>query len=160
MKKNSFPGLGISLPIFVLCWAGWSAWAQPTVLPQAVVNAHTVYIQNETGFTELEYTAILELNQWGRFELAKRREKADLILRLDSGTRVRLVPEGEDVPATSSAPAGDLVPPGYTRISLLQPKSGQMLWSDKHKTEGGKIRNGHLLDELREAFRECEKGRR
>jgi hypothetical protein len=160
MQKNSFPGLGISLPIFVLCWAGWTAWAQPAVLPQAVVNAHTVYIQNETGFTELEYTAILELGKWGHFELAESREKADLILRLDSGTRVRLVPEGEVISAASSAPEESPVPPGYTRIALLEPKTGQMFWSGKHKTEGSKVKNGHLLDELREAFRECEKGKR
>jgi hypothetical protein len=37
------------------------------VLPQAVVNAHTVYSQNETGFTELEYKTIMELNNWGHF---------------------------------------------------------------------------------------------
>jgi len=160
MRKNSFPGLGFSLPIFMLCWAGWSAWAQPPVLPQAVVNAHTVFVQNETGFTELEYTTILELNKWGHFELVESREKADLILRLDSGTRVRLVPVGEGIPVANSAAAESPVPPGYTRISLLQPKTGQVLWSGKHKTDGSKVKNGHLLDELRETFRDHEKGKR
>jgi hypothetical protein len=129
------------------------------VLPQAVANAHTVYIQNETGFVELEYVTILELGKWGHFELAERREKADLILRLDTSSRVRLVPEGEFVPTASSAPAENPVPPGFTRISLLAPKTGQMLWSGKHKTEGGKVKNGHLLDELREAFRDYERGK-
>ena len=160
MWKNSFPGLGISLPIFVLCWAGWSAWAQPRVLPEAVVNAHTVLIQNDTGFVELEYTAILELNKWGHFELAASRDKADLILRLDSGTRVRLVPEGAYVPAATSEPMESPVPPGYTRIALLQPKTGRALWWSIHKTEGGEVKNGHLLDELREAFRDYEQGKR
>ena len=160
MQKNSFPGLAISLPIFVLCWASWSAWAQPTVLPQAVVNAHTVFVQNETGFVELEYETILELSKWGHFEMAESRQKADLILRLDGSSRVRQVPEGEYVPAASTAPVENPVPPGYTRISLVQPKTGQTLWSGQHKTEGGKIKNGHLLDELREAFREHEKGKR
>jgi hypothetical protein len=160
MRKNSFLEAGISLAVIVLWAAGLSAWAQPPVLPQAVVNAHKVYIQNETGFVELEYATILELSKWGHFELAERREKADLILRLDTGSRVRLVPEGEFVPTASSAPAEDPVPPGYTRISLLAPKTGQMLWSSKHKTEGAKIKNGHLLDELRDAFRDYERGKR
>jgi hypothetical protein len=160
MRKNFFPGPGISLSLVVLYFAGWNAWAQPPALPQAVANAHTVYIKNETGFTDLEYTTILELNKWGHFELAESREKADLILRLDSGTRVRLVPEGEAIPAASSAPAEDPVPPGYTRIALLEPKTGRMLWSGKHKTEGSKVKGGHLLDELREAFRDYEKGKR
>ena len=52
------------------------------------------------------------------------------------------------------------MPPGYTRIALLEPKSGRMLWSGKHKAEGSKVKNGHLLDELREAFRDYEKGKR
>jgi hypothetical protein len=160
MWKNSFPGLGISLPIFILCWAGWSAWAQPPVLPEAVVNAHTVSIQNDTGFIELEYATILELNKWGHFELAASRDKADLILRLDGGTRVRLVPEGSYVPAAASEKKESPVPPGYTRITLLQPKTGRTLWWSKHKTEGGKAKNGHLLDELREAFSDYERGKR
>jgi hypothetical protein len=143
--------LVIALGVAVL-----NAWAQP----QAVVNAHTVFIQNETGFTELEYSTILELNKWGHFEMAESREKADLILRLDSGTRVRLVPESEGVPAANSAPTEELVPPGYTRIALLEPNGGRMLWCGKHKTEGTKVKNGHLLDELREAFRDYEKGKR
>ena len=41
---------------------------------------------------------------------------------------------------------------GHTRIALVDPKSGTTLWSDLHKTEGGKVKNGHLLDGLREAF--------
>ena len=60
----------------------------------------------------------------------------------------------------SGAPVEDPVPPGYTRVALLEPKSGRMLWSGKHKTEGSKVKNGHLLDELREAFRDYEKGKR
>lgn len=160
MRKNSFLGPGISLWIVVLCLAVLETWAQPPVLPQAVVNSHTVFIQNETGFTELEYATIFELNKWGHFELAASREKADLILRLDSGTRVRLVPEGEGVPVAISTPAEEPVPPGYTRVALLEPKTGRMRWSGKHKTEGSKVKNGHLLDELREAFREYEKGKR
>jgi hypothetical protein len=160
MRKNSLLEPGISLSIIVLWAAGISVLAQPPVLPQAIVNAHTVYIQNETGFIELEYATILELSKWGHFELAERREKVDLILRLDTGSRVRLVPESKGIPAASSALQENPVPPGYTRISLLQPKSGQMLWSGKHKTEGGKVKSGHLLDELREAFRDYERGKR
>jgi hypothetical protein len=159
MRKNSFVGPGILLLLIVLCFAVLTAWPQPPVLPQAVVNAHTVYIQNETGFVELEYATILDLSKWGHFELAERREKADLILRLDTGSRVHLVTEGEGIPAASSAPTENPVPPGYTRIALLASKTGQMLWSGRHKTEGSKVKGGHLLDELREAFRDYEKGK-
>jgi hypothetical protein len=75
MRKNFFLEPAVSLAIVMLCCAGSNVCAQPRVLPQAVLNAHTVYIQNETGFVELEYATILELNKWGHFELAERREK-------------------------------------------------------------------------------------
>lgn len=52
------------------------------------------------------------------------------------------------------------IPKGHTRIALLDPKTNAMLWSDTHKTEGGKVKTGHLLDGLHEAFDSYEKSRR
>ena len=134
MRKSSFPKIGIFLGIVVFFTAGFSIAAKPSGLPELVARAHTVYIENDTGFTELEYTTVLELSKWGRFELAESREKADLILRLDNGSRVRLVPAGEGVPTGNSALAENPVPSGYTRIALLEPKSGQMPVSYTHLT--------------------------
>jgi hypothetical protein len=135
--------------------------AAPQSLPDIVTRAHTVFVENETGFHELQYTLILELSKWGRFELADSPEKADLILRLDNGNHVRMVPSGE-FPSTTAlnASADSEIPKGHTRISLLEPKTNSMLWADMHKTEGGKVKNGHLLDGLRDAFDAYEKSRR
>lgn len=132
--------------------------AQPNSLPQAVVSAHTIYLENDTGFPELQYAAILELNKWGHFDYAESRQKSDLVLRLESGTVVHVLPPGQ---TPSNASFGDSVsiPRGHTRIALLDPKTSTTLWSDVHKTEGGKVKNGHLLDGLREAFETYEKNR-
>ena len=118
------------------------ARAPHATLPQAVVDARTIYLESATNPTGLEYTAILELDKWGQFVLVEKRDSADLIMRLAN----RL----ED----------SSVPKGYTLISLLDPKTGIKLWSDLEKTENSKVRNGHLLDGLRKAFDEYEKGRR
>jgi hypothetical protein len=104
-----------------------------------VPSEGSVFLENETGFHELQYTTVLELSKWGRFELAVSREKADLIRRLDNGNHVRVVPEGQfpsnkDVHAFTDEPV--------------------------HKTDGGKVNNGHLLDGLREAFDSYAKSRR
>ena len=152
------PNLSVLL---LLSLAPLQFWAGPKPLPDAVVRARLVFLENETGFHELEYSAVLELSKWGRFEFAENREKADLILRLDNGNRVRAVPEGQfpaakDINAFSDEP----VPPGHTRIALLDPKTSARLWSDVHRTEGGKVKNGHLLDGLREAFDSYDKGKR
>jgi len=71
------------------------------------------------------------------------------------------VPEGQ-FPAAKGVDAfsDEPVPPGHTRIALLDPKTSALLWSDVHRTEGGKVKNGHLLDGLREAFDSYDKGKR
>jgi len=160
MRKRSFPEKGIFLWVAMFFATGFPIAAKPSGLSEVVARAHTVYIENQTGFTELRYTTMLELSKWGRFELAESPEKADLILRLDNGSRVRAVPAGERVPTANSGFAESAVPSGYTRIALLEPKSGRMLWAGKHKTDGAKVKGGHLLDELRDAFRDYEKGKR
>jgi hypothetical protein len=158
-KAASFLPIMILSSVVLLCvTAGVSA--HPNTLPQAVVGAHTIFLQNDTGFFELQYAAILELNKWGRFEISGEREKADLIMVLSSGTHVRAIPDGQ-YPRTVGLNAftEESVPQGHTRIALVDPKSGTTLWSDLHKTEGGKVKNGHLLDGLREAFDSYEKGK-
>jgi hypothetical protein len=117
--------------------------------------------KNKTGFAELQNTVVLELSKWGRFDLAGSREKADLVLRLDSGSHVRAVPDGQyPTPGGMYAFTESEIPRGPTRVALLDPKTNALLWSDAHKTDGSKVKNGHLLDALREAFDAREKGRR
>ena len=153
-KKSSL------LLVVVLGLAALQMSARPNALPEAVVSAHTIYLENETGFPELQYTAILELNKWGHFDYAESREKSDLVLRLESASHVRVVPVGE-YPGSSAKSDADAspIPPGHTRIVLLDPKTSTTLWSDIHRTEGGKVKNGHLLDGLRGAFDEYAKNR-
>jgi hypothetical protein len=54
--------------------------------------------------------------------------------------------------------ADEAVPPGSTRISVINAKSGNSLWSDIRKTENPKGAT-HMLDGLREAIDQKEKGR-
>jgi hypothetical protein len=73
----------------------------------------------------------------------------------------RAIPEGQ-LPngATNSFGERTEIPKGHTRIAFLDPKTRALLWSDTHKTEGGKVKSGHLLDGLRDAFDDYEKSRR
>ena len=161
MQPNSLMAYARFLLILLVCLLTVPAGAVPKALPDAVVRAHTIFLENETGFNELQYSTIFELNKWGRFDLADSREKADLVMLLKSGNHVHAVPDGQ-FPSTGTANAVDEseIPRGYTRIALLDPKTNLVLWSDTHKTEGGKVKNGHLLDGLREAFDSYEKSLR
>lgn len=161
MQRNShFPSarflFGLSFCLIALQVA-----AVPQALPDAVAHAHTVFLVNETGFNELGYSTVFELNKWGRLDLADSPENADLIMRLDNGSHVRVVPEGQGPSSGGTNTADDReIPKGHTRVSLLDPKTNAVLWSGSHKTEGGKVKNGGLLDGLREAFESYEKTRR
>jgi hypothetical protein len=157
MPRNPSAWLASAVLVSCLCFVPLLANAVPQALPAAVTRAHTVFLENETGFNELQYAAILELSKWGRFDLMDSPEKAELIMRLDNGKHVRVVPAG-DFPSTSgTASANSNIPKGYTRISLIDPKTNSVVWSDVHKTEGGKVKNGHLLDGLRDAFNSYKK---
>ena len=127
---------------------------------KSLLSVSSIFLENETGFHELEYSTVLELSKWGRFELAESRERADLILRLNNGNRVRAVPEGEFPTSKAINFSEEPIPPGHTRIALVDPKTGALLWSDVHRTDGGKVKNGHLLDGLRVAFDSYDKSKR
>ncbi len=160
MQSSHFAPARFLLSMAV-CLIALQSAAVPKALPDAVVHAHSVFLINETGFNELGYSTVFELNKWGHFDLADSPEQADLILRLDSGNHVRAVPDGQ-FPSSAGLRAADdtEIPKGHTRISLIDPKTNAVLWSDTHKTEGGKVKNGGLLDGLRDAFDSYEKGRR
>jgi len=158
MSWNSHLFSARFLLVLLFCLVTIHVGAAPRPLPDAVIRAHTIFLLNETGFNELDYSTILEISKWGRFDLTDSPEKADLILRLDSGNHVRSAAGGPFVSNHAFSAADDSeIPKGHTRISLVDPKTNTVLWSDTHKTEGGKVKNGHLLDGLREAY---EKARR
>jgi hypothetical protein len=161
MRRNS-PARLVSLALVLsLTLLVRPIGAGPKSLPEAVIHAHTVFVENETGFNELQYALVLELSKWGRFVGADGRDKADLVMRLDNGNHVRTVPEGQFPSGPMNAfTESSEVPKGHTRIALLDPRDNSLLWSDTHRTDGGKVKSGHLLDGLREAFSSYEKSRR
>jgi hypothetical protein len=147
--------------VLLFCAVTIHVAAAPRPLPAAVIRAHTIFLWNETGFNELDYSTILEISKWGRFDLTGSPEKAELILRLDNGKHVHAVAEG-GFPSSNAFTGGEdfEIPRDHTRISLLDRKTNTVLWSGTHKTEGGKVKNGHLLDGLREAYDAHEKNHR
>jgi len=127
-------------------------------LPSKVLSANTVFVENQTTSAELLNTAYTELSKWGRLLVVDTAQKADIVLRLSNGNSVRFVPGGED----SQAPepkiakqnfvgADGAVPPGSTRLSVIDPKTGNSVWSDIRKTDSPKAAT-HMLDGLRAAF--------
>jgi hypothetical protein len=132
-------------------------------LPASVVSARTVYVDNQTTSAELLNTAYTELSKWGRLQTVDTPQKADIVLRLTNGNYVKFVPGGENPPDSKPkagnqdfAGADESVLPGSTRISVIDPKTGNSLWSDIRKTDSAKAAP-HMLDGLREAFDQKQK---
>jgi len=131
-----------------------------TPLPSIVLKGQTVFIENGTGDATLQHLVYMEIARWGRFRMAESRDKADVILAISGASSVRLVEASESSPGylarmyadTSAEPA---VPAGFTRISVVDPKTGKALWFSQKKTDTSKSRTG-FLDGLRDAMEQQE----
>jgi hypothetical protein len=132
-------------------------------LPSRVLSASTVFVDNQTTSAELTNTAYTELSKWGRLQVVDTAQKADIVLRLSNGNFVKFVPGGENATAADAKAskqnfvgADEAVPPGSTRIAVIDPKTGTALWSDIRKTDNPKAAT-HMLDGLRDAFDQKQK---
>jgi hypothetical protein len=132
-------------------------------LPSKVLSANTVFVDNQTTSAELQNTVYTELSKWGRLQVVDTAQKADIVLRLSNGNSVRFVPGGENTPVAypkagkqNFMGADEAVPPGSTRISVVDPKTGNSLWSDIRKADNAKAAT-HMLDGLREAWDQKQK---
>jgi hypothetical protein len=151
----------ILLAIIFLILAGSNATRgneKRAPLPSKILAAQTVFVDNQTTTAELQNTVYTELSKWGRLQIVDAPQKADFVLRLSNGNAVKFVPGGENgaAPAPQAAKnsfmgADDAVPPGSTRVSVIDPKTGNSVWSDIRKTNSAKVAT-HMLDGLREAF--------
>jgi hypothetical protein len=132
-------------------------------LPSKVLSARTVYVDNQTNDAELLNDALIGLTKWGRYEIVDSAQKADLVLRLFGSSMVKFVPGGDAAttynpkPVSEKSVAGEeLAPPGCTRITVVEPKSGTILWSDVRKTSSPQEKS-KLLEGLHDAVDQQEK---
>ena len=132
-------------------------------VPEKVLSAKTIYVDNQTTDAELQHDAYMGLNKWGRYEIVDASQKAEVVLRLSGSSIVKFVSGGDpsathkpnSVSETSTA-GEELAPPGCTRLTLIEPKSGTTLWRDLRKTSNAQEKS-RLLDGLHEAVHQQAK---
>jgi hypothetical protein len=66
-------------------------------LPASVITAKTVYIDNQTGSSEITDRAYDALSKWGRFKILKDAKGTDLVLRFTADTDGRPTPPGNNI---------------------------------------------------------------
>jgi hypothetical protein len=130
---------------------------KPASLPPAVLSAKSIFVENQTSDAQLQNSAYTELTKWGRFQIVDAPEKADVVLRLSNGNHVRSVSAEElDARLASKSPEEDAVPAGFIRITLVEAKTGNSLWSDQKKSKGTLPPRG-MLENLRSTIAVQEK---
>ena len=141
-------------------------------LPTQVMTAKTVYIDNQSGIAALGDRAYQELTQWGRFQIVADRKQAELILLLSAhaydggyvttgGGQTGSIDENGNISTTSQPTYTTRVTVGYTFLTVIDPKSGDNLWSDS-KRWGNLFTGFHsatkaLVKELRDRMAEQSK---
>jgi len=115
-------------------------------LPASVIAAKTVYIDNQTGNSEITDRAYDALSKWGRFKILKDAKDADLVLRFTADSDGRPTPPGNDI---------DVSP---TPILLsVRDQTNNELWSvSKDKPFHSQTRLD--IDEFKKRIEEQEKG--
>jgi hypothetical protein len=79
--------------------------------PEKLINARTVFIQNDSGDSKLGDAIYKTLKDWGRWKIVTERSEADLVAVVDH----------KDI----------LIHNDFT-LTLLDPKSSERVWSAKH----------------------------
>jgi len=119
-------------------------------LPSKVLEAKTIYIDNETGSAQLGDKAHDEFSKWGRFQIVDGPQKADLVFLLSvreyaghyttpqTTQTYGRVDDSGNIYATSQTSGGQSVEVihGRTFLTLIDPATGQNLWSDSLRATG------------------------
>jgi hypothetical protein len=108
-----------------------------------IQSAKTVYFDNRTGDDAVGNATLAQLKKWGRFQIVQDKKQADLIFLLSaSAYRGGYIVLASGQAGTSDSNGHirlDPVPnPGWHApvrsafLSVIDPKTGNNLWSDSH----------------------------
>ena len=107
-----------------------------------ILSAKYVYFKNQTGSDAVYKNAVAQLKKWGKFQIVADPKQADLIFLLSADPYKNgnvIFASGE----TGSAGDGHITVdpvPNYNKqsptrdayLTVIDPKTGDNLWSDKH----------------------------
>jgi hypothetical protein len=108
-----------------------------------ILSAKTVYFDNQTGVDAVGISALAQLRKWGRFQVVQDKKAADLIFLLSAdpyqGGYV-IFASGQTGTMDADGHIQQDRVPGYNRLApvrdayltVIDPRSGENLWSDSH----------------------------
>jgi len=142
-------------------------------LPQQVMTAKTVYIDNQSGHADLGDKAYDEMKKWARYQIVDSADKADMVLLLSAkeyiggytsstyGNTTGSVDTNGNVNAqTYGSGSSRAVVTGTTFITLIDTNGGASLWADAKPWGRWKSATRGLVKELRDRVKDQEQGKK
>jgi hypothetical protein len=107
-----------------------------------ILSAKSVYLNNQTGSDAVGKNALAQLKKWGKFQLVADPKQADLIFLLSAdpykGGNI-IFASGQTGSINDGHVTEDAVPnynkqspTRYAYLTVIDPKTGENLWSDEH----------------------------
>ncbi|MBZ5537295.1 MAG: hypothetical protein LAO31_15175 [Acidobacteriia bacterium] len=112
-----------------------------------ILSATSVYFDDRTGDDAVGNKALAQLNAWGRFQIVQDRKQADLILLLSadpykggyiimSGGQTGTIDSQGKIQEDRIPNYNRLAPVRYAYLTVIDPKTGENLWSVSHRWGG------------------------
>ena len=134
-----------------------SALARKTerpALPAKIMQATSVYVDCvcPRGLAVAQDTALQQLQSWGRFQISQQRWESDLIFLFSGNPYL-----GDYI--TRDGPDSRPVIVDFTILTVIDPKTGQSLWTDSRRWGSLRVRGAtkDLIEELRQQMEEQTK---
>ena len=108
-----------------------------------ILSAKTVYFNNQTGSDKIGKNALAQLRKWGKFQIVSDRKKADLMFLLSadpfrggnivlSGGQTGSIDNSGHIEEDPVPNYNKQSPTRYAYLTVVDTKTGDNLWSDKH----------------------------
>jgi hypothetical protein len=138
-------------------------------LPEPIMIAKTIYIDNQSGMANLGDKAYDEVRKWGRFQIVDSADKADVVLLLSAkeyvsgytsgsyhNTNATVDSYGNVNGQTYGSGTSQAVYSGTTYLTIVDPKTGARLWSDAREWGRWRSATRGLIKELRDRMHQQE----
>ncbi len=106
-----------------------------------ILSAKSIYFENQTGSDAVEKNALAQLRKWGKFELVDDPKESDLVFLLSADAykggnivfangRTGRIDNGHVIEGTFLR-YNKQSPRRYGCLTVIDPKTGENLWSDR-----------------------------
>jgi len=101
-------------------------------LPPRLLTAKLVYFENQTGFAAVGGDAVRELEKWGRFQVVRSRDQAELVFALSSEDESRSLANPADRRFGPDLSFHFRYRPANAYLTVDDAITGERLWTGSH----------------------------